>query len=207
MTLISKTVIIFYIYVVCPKRNRFCELAKQRAPATRLRWWRCVAGSFSFILIQAASCRVSWSSSYALLNGSVFSTVGEFPQVDNCRNLRIHSFAPNCISNVDKHLQTVLKCCNRIMESIVWTVRIVTSGIDVSNQAEHPSKATPNLDDNPHSRWCCGDGLWTANCGWMWTVSVYMSVVPAVRRPCSRAPRRVPVNCLCCGEPQAKCWL
>jgi hypothetical protein len=205
MTRISKTVIIFYIYIVCPKRNRFCELAKQRAPASRMRWWRCVAGSFSFILIQAASCRVSWSSSYALLNECVFSTVGEFPLVDNCGILKRHSFALNSISNLDKHLERVLKCCNSIMESIVWTVRIVTSGIDVSNQAEHPSKATPNLDDNPHSRWCCGDGLWTANGGWMWTVSGCMSVVPVVRRPGARAPRCVPVNWLCCGEPQAKC--
>ena len=33
------------------------------------------------------------------LNGSVFSTVGEFLQVDNCRILRSMAFALNYVSN------------------------------------------------------------------------------------------------------------
>jgi len=54
MTRISETVIISYISLVRPKRNRNCELAIQRARAIRLRRWRCVAGCLSFVLIQAA---------------------------------------------------------------------------------------------------------------------------------------------------------
>ena len=150
MTRISKTVIIFYIYIICPKRNRFWKLAKQRAPASRIRWWRCVAGSFSFILIQAASCHVNWSSSYTVLNECVFSTVREFLQVHNCRILRSNAFESNSISNTNKHLQTVLKCCKSFVERIVWAVRNDTSRIDVSNKAERPSKSTSNLDGIPH---------------------------------------------------------
>ena len=63
----SKTVGIGYIYVGCPKKSRTCEQASQRARAARLRWWRFLAGTLSFIVKVAAACRVSWSSDYMLL--------------------------------------------------------------------------------------------------------------------------------------------
>jgi len=49
----------------------------------------------------------------------------------------------------EKLLRRLFRCCNRLMERIVWAVRNVTSGTSASNRAERPSKTTPNLDGLP----------------------------------------------------------
>ena len=67
------------MYVGSPKRNRTCEIVNQQARAARL---RCVAGTLSFILTLAASCHANYSSSYTRFNECVFSTLGDFLQVD-----------------------------------------------------------------------------------------------------------------------------
>ena len=51
---------------------------------------------------------------------------------------------------------------------------------------------------------CCIDGLWTVNGGALWNASGCFSVEPVVRRPGAKTPRCVPINRLCCREPQAR---
>ena len=72
-----------------------------------------------------------------------------FLQVDKWRTLRSNGFASDSVSNKEKLLRRLFRCCNRLMERIVWAVRNVTSGTSVSNRAERPSKTTPNLDGLP----------------------------------------------------------
>ena len=73
----------------------------------------------------------------------MFSTLGHFLQVDKWRILRSNAFASNSVSNREKLLQRLFRCCNRFLERIVWAIRNVTSGTGVSNRAECPSNMTP----------------------------------------------------------------
>ena len=77
------------------------------------------------------------------------SILGDFLQVDKWRILRNNAFASNSVSNREKLLQRHFRCCDRLMERIVWAVHNVTSGTSISNQAERPWKTTPNLDGLP----------------------------------------------------------
>ena len=56
----------------------------------------CVAETLSFILTLAASRHVNLSSSYTRLNECMFSTLGDFLQVEKFRILRSNAFASNC---------------------------------------------------------------------------------------------------------------
>jgi len=127
------------------------ELVKQQASerAARSRRWPCVAGTLSFIVTVAASCHVISSSRYTRLNECIFSTLGDFLQIDKWTVLSSTAFASNSVSNREKLLRRHFRCCNRFMERIVWAARNVTSGTGVSNRAEPPSKTTPNLDGIP----------------------------------------------------------
>ena len=84
----------------------------------------------------------------------MFSNLGDFffLQVEKWRILRSNAFASNAVSDWEKLLQRLFRCCNRLVERIVWAVRNVTSGTSVSNRAELPSKTTPNLDGLPRQR-------------------------------------------------------
>jgi len=102
--------------------------------------------TLSFILTLAASCHVNWSSSNMRLNECVFSTLGDFLQVDKWRILRSNAFVSNSVSNKEKLLWRLFRCYNRLKERIVWAVRNVTSGPSISNRAERPLKTAPNMD-------------------------------------------------------------
>jgi len=77
------------------------------------------------------------------VNECVYSTLGDYLQVDKCRILRSNAFASYSVSNREKLLRRRFRCCNRLMERIVWAARNVTSGTNVSNRAERPSKTNP----------------------------------------------------------------
>ena len=70
-------------------------------------------------------------------------------QVEKWRILMSKPFASNSVSNWEKLLRRLFRCCNRLMERIVGAVRNATSCTSVSNRAESPSKTTPNLDGLP----------------------------------------------------------
>ena len=135
-----------YVYKASPKTYRTFEIARQWAGAGRLRQWCCVAGTLSFILTLAISRHFQLVMSYAALSERVFSALGDFLQVEEWRILKSNVFEWNSVSNWEKFLQRLFRCCNRLMGRTVWAVRNVTSGISVSNRAECPLKMIPNLD-------------------------------------------------------------
>ena len=77
------------------------------------------------------------------LSERVFSALGDFLQVEKWRILKSNVFAWNSVSNWEKPLRRLFRCCNSLMGRTVWAVRNVTSGISVSNRAERPSKMIP----------------------------------------------------------------
>ena len=79
----------------------------------------------------------------------MFSTLGDFLQVEKRRILRSNAFASSSVSNWEKLLRRLFRRCNRPMKRTVWAVHNVTSGTSVSNRADSPSKTTPILDGLP----------------------------------------------------------
>ena len=57
--------------------------------------------------------------SYTRLNEYVFSTLGDFLQLDKLRILKSNTFASNSVSNREKLLRGLFRCYNRLMERIV----------------------------------------------------------------------------------------
>jgi len=55
----------------------------------------------------------------------VFSTLGDYLQVENWRILRGKALASNSVSNWEKLLRRLFRYCNRLMERIVWAVRML----------------------------------------------------------------------------------
>ena len=134
------------MYKASPKRYRTFDIVRQWAGAGRLRRWYCVAGTLSFILTLATSRHFQLVMSYTALSERVFSALGDFLQVEEWRILKSNVFVWNSVSNWEKSLRRLFRCCNRLMGRTVWAVRNVMSGISVSNRAERPSKMVPNLD-------------------------------------------------------------
>ena len=79
------------------------------------------------------------------LNECVFSTLDDFLQVENWRIWRSNTFASNSVSNSEKLLWRLFRCCNRLIERIVWAVRNVTSGTGVLNRDR------TSIEDDPKS--------------------------------------------------------
>jgi len=136
-----------YVYKASPRSYRSFEIARHWADAERLRRCCCVGGCLRFILTLATSRHFQIVMSYAALSERVFSALGDFLQVEEWRIMKSNVFAWNSVSNSEKFLRRVFRCCNRVTGRTFWTVRNVTSGISVSNRSEHPSNVIPNLDD------------------------------------------------------------
>ena len=87
------------------------------------------------------------------LNECMFSTLGDFLQVDKWRILRSNAFVSNSVSNRENLLRRLFRCWNRLMERTVCAVRNVTSGTSVSNPPQIGKTFYGDFSD-------IGTGLW-----------------------------------------------